>query len=113
MKRVILPDVTFTMVDANGATRSVSGVEQLRILISVPSRPDSPFTLDDIRLRIPVVEKLEAFEQNGAGKELLLEDAEHALILSSLKASTWTGVSKAALELADAVEKAETVGAKE
>ena len=108
MKKLLIPDITFTALDASGKPQGVSAAQQLLQLASAPSEQGKTFTIDEIRQRLPLVEKLAAAVADDA-KELLLEDSEYAILLEAVRTSTWTGVSRAALALVEAVEAAETV----
>ena len=111
MRKIKIPDIQFSAPTSNGTVRQVSALEQLRLLVSMPPTREASFTIDDIRLRLPLVEMLEACEVDGQ-TEILLEDAQHALLVESIRVSTWSGVSRAALVLADAVTEAEEVAVK-
>lgn len=111
MRKIKIPDERFTAREVDGTVRQMSALEQLRLLISVPSRPDTPFTIEDIRQRLPLVEKLEAYEKEGT-KEILVEDSEFALLAQAIQQSTWSGVSRGALLLVEAIENAEMVDVK-
>ena len=108
MKKLVVPDVSFNALGPDGEMLPVSAVSQLCQIVSAPSTPDGVFTITDIRGRLPLLEKLEEAEKAGK-KEVLLEDAEYAVLSEAAKASMWRGVSRAALELVEAVGAAETV----
>lgn len=108
MRRITLPDITFGAVDRldNGEEEvvSLSAAQQLyRLVMFAPT--DRGFTLEDVRRRLPVGEKLDRVKKNV----LLLEDAEHAIVQEAINAASWRGVSPSVIALADAVENAETV----
>lgn len=107
MKKILLPDITFG-VQINGSIKAISAAEQLRAIASSPSKPGDVFTIDQIRARLPLVEKL-----IDDPAEVLIEDSEYAELLEAVRACTWQGVSRAAVELVDAVEAAEEVKVKE
>jgi hypothetical protein len=112
MRKLVIPDISFAAQDGEGTIQMVSAAQQLQQLASVPSNQGQPLTIEDIRQRLPLVEKLAEVAGNGS-HEVLLEEEEYATLLQAVQASTWTGVSRGALELVDAVEKAETVEVKE
>lgn len=108
MRKLLIPDIQFTALDERNVPQKVSAAQQLQQFASVPSKPGETFTIDEIRERLPVVDKLAAAAQNGSN-EVLLEDSEYATLMQAVSASTWMGVSRAALDLVKAVEDAETV----
>ena len=112
MRKLLLPDIEFTTLDEAGKPQPVSAAHQLLQLASVPSKQGETFTIDEIRQRLPLVDKLAAAAKDRA-TELLLEEEEYATLLQAATASTWMGVSRAALELVEAVEKAKTVAVEE
>lgn len=109
MRKITLPDVTFAVPDGDG-TRAISAGGQLHIIAAVPSRPGESFTIDQIRARLPLVEKLSML---GDGTVILLEESEYAELLSAVERTTWSGVSLEAVALVDAVRDAETVEVEE
>ena len=112
MRKLLIPDLEFTAMGERGIPQRVSAAQQLLQLASVPSKQGETFTIDEIRQRLPLVEKLAAVVE-AKGNEVLLEDSEYAILLQAVGASTWMGVSRTALDLVEAVEKAETVEVKE
>ena len=112
MRKVVFPDAQFVITDKEGTVHTLSAIEQLTILISLPNKSMGTFSLGEMRLRIPIVEKLDAAARTKEA-EILFEDAEYTLIQKELELSIWGGVSKSALALADAVENAEVVEIKE
>lgn len=112
MRKLVIPDVGFMALDEKNTPQRVEAAQQLVQLVSVPSQQGEAFTIDDIRKRLPLVDKLAAAAEDGSD-EVLLEDSEYDVLLQAVKASTWTGISRAALELVEAVESAETTGVKE
>ena len=111
MKKITLPDITFSVAGRDGTVTSIGAAEQLRLLVSFAPSPNEPLTLDDIRRRLPILDKLEALD--GKKKQgLVLEDAEYAVLQAVVAGSVWTGVNRDAIALADAVEGAETVEVK-
>jgi hypothetical protein len=109
MKKVVFPDVSFNARTEDGL-RSISIGEQLHIISASPSKPGDVFTIDQIRARLPLVEKLAALTDEG---EILLEDNEWTELLQAVEQSTWSGVSEAAIALLDAVREATTVTVEE
>ena len=108
MRKLLIPDISFAALDAEGTLQKATAVQQLQQLVSLPSKPGDTFTIEEIRQRLPLVDKLaNAAEVNS--REVLLEDLEYSILLQAVQASTWMGVSRAALELVEAVEKAEDI----
>lgn len=105
MRKLVIPEVSFTALGPDGVVQPITAAEQMRQIAAVPSRPDGLLTIDEIRARLPLVEKLEEASRDGK-KEVLLEDAEYGVLLETMKASMWRGVSQAALDLVEAVETA-------
>ncbi len=112
MRKLCIPDISFSALGEKGEVQRVSAAQQLLQLASVPSEPGKTFTIDEIRQRLPLVDKLAAAVADD-DKEMLLEDSEYAILLEAIKTSTWTGVSRAALSLVEAVEAAESVEVEE
>jgi hypothetical protein len=112
MRKLSFPAVSFAAQDEEGAIHTVSAAQQLHQLASVPSDRNRPLTIEDIRHRLPLVEKLSSAAKNES-REVLLEEEEYNTLLQAVKSSTWMNVSHAVLELVEAVEKAETVKVEE
>ena len=112
MRKLLIPDISFNALNERNVPQKVSAAQQLLLLASVPSQQGETFTINDIRQRLPLVDKLAAVAENGSD-EVLLEDSEYDTLLQAVNASTWMGVSRTALELVEAVEKAETIEVKE
>jgi hypothetical protein len=105
MRKVVFPDVSFNLRTEEGL-QPVSVGEQLHLIAAAPSKPGEAFTIDQIRARLPLVDKLSALTGE---RELLLEETEYTELLAAVKQSTWSGVSAAAIALVDAIEAAEVV----
>jgi len=108
MKKIILPDVTFTLMGEDNKPQSFTAAQQLLIIVSVPPQGQT-MTVPQMRAMLSLVEKLE----KAKGRTLLLEDEEHKLLLPAVNAVGWGGFSRQAIALADAVENAEEVKVKE
>lgn len=104
MRKLIIPDVSFNALDGDGTVTVLSAAQQLYRLVMFAQSPERGFTVDDVRRRLPLGEKLDK-----AKKTLLLEDAEHALLQEAFKEASWRGASQNVIALADAIENAETV----
>jgi hypothetical protein len=105
MRKVVFPDVQFG-INTDDGYRPMSVAAQLHIIASAPSKPGDVFTIDQIRARLPLVEKLSALKD---ATEVLLEESEYTELLQAVQQSTWNGVSPAAVALADAIAEAEIV----
>lgn len=104
MKKIVLPKVEFTV-----GAKKVKAAEQLRLLLMMqPPENTKFFTIEEMRLRIPVIDKLEKAEN-----DVLLEDNEHGLLVNLINNATWGGVNRDAVTLADAVVNAQNVEVKE
>lgn len=77
-----------------------------QVLINVLQHsPHQALTIPQIRQRVKIVEQLEA---EGV-KELLLEDADHAVLFEAMSGFPWAQATKELLAVIDAVEFAEKV----
>jgi hypothetical protein len=108
MKRIDLPEVTFTIRGPDGKIlEAIGAARQLYNIVSFPP-PQKGLTLDDIRQRIPLCDKL-----IGADSVLVLEDSEYATLSEAFQEASWSGVSKDIIALADALADAKTVNVEE
>ncbi len=107
MKRITLPDVTFSARDDDGTPQSISAGQQLYRIVAFPP-PQKGLTIDDIRKRLPLCDKLA--KTNG---NLLLEDSEYAILTEAFSEANWRGVSHDIVALGDALTDAESVEAEQ
>ena len=105
MRKVVFPNISFN-IRTEGGLETLSVGRQLHIIAATPGRPGESFTIDQIRARLPLVDKLVALDDE---MELLLEEEEYTELLVAMKQSTWSGVNAAALALLEAIEAAEIV----
>ncbi len=104
MRRITLPDIMFNVLSKDGqGLTTINAAQQLYQLVMY-AQSEKGFTLEEIRSRLPLGEKLD----NAKGV-LLLEDAEYSIVQDAFKEASWRGVSPNVIALADAIESAEAV----
>lgn len=104
MKKITLPNVTFTALAPDGSTvEEISPAQQLYRIVAYPP-PQKGLSIDDIRLRLPLADKLAK-----ANRTVLLEDGEYTVLMEAMREASWRGVSRDVVALADALAEAETI----
>ena len=80
--------------------------ESFRAVLGAPRRDG--YSLEDIRTRVPIVDKLTAAIENESAS-LLLEDAQYKHLLAAVRAHRFGIVSRAILDMVDDLEHAPDV----
>lgn len=83
------------------AEEALKGGSEKEALIGVVRFNKDGFTLDEIRLGLRVLDKLE-----GPGTALALEEAEWGFLCRRLRATKWLVASREVIEMIDRIEAA-------
>lgn len=78
--------------------KSQESKKTLAMLISQPNTKDDGFTIDQIRLALKAIDKIES-----AGDEITFEDAEYEYVEARVKSARFAAASHDAIAFVDAV----------
>jgi hypothetical protein len=88
--------ITFKAEDALDQTKMLAE--------AISSAPDNGYTIDQVRMGIKVLDKIEQSQEG----QILLEDAEHAFVLERVRAIKWRVATPGIVSFYEAVSGAQS-----